>query len=195
METPFLEIPDTGSVPPAAPKENLGSSPDLFDISFILDLAENASQSSASEKYVIFKLDEETFGVSLQNVSEVCRSLSITELPNTPAWLNGIANLRGNLLAILDLQLPGGSIPQSAKSKVIVMTDVARQQTIGLLVDQILEISVLPQNEISGFSHPRNFGVRRFVSGKTEFKNNALLVFDAEQLLSSAELNNFHDHS
>jgi purine-binding chemotaxis protein CheW len=192
METPFLEIPDSqsSSVPGGEDQDGL----DIFDISYLLDLTETANKQSNDEKYVIFKLDEDIFGVSLGNVVEVCRSLPVTPLPNTPLWLAGIANMRGSLLSVIDLQAFEPSSIQASKPKMIVLTDGGKQVSIGLLVDQILEIAFLPNEGIVPFPTPKLMGARHFVSGKSPYKASSLLVLDAQKLFSSPQLNNPREH-
>jgi purine-binding chemotaxis protein CheW len=195
MEIPFLEIPETQS-PDSGDKSHAenNNGADLFDISYLLDLTETANKQSHDEKYIIFKLNEDVFGAPLNNVVEVCRSLPVTSLPNSPRWLAGIANLRGNLLSVMDLQAFEDSDIPSAKSKIIVLTDRYKQTSIGLLVDQVIEIAFLPKENIFSFPAPKKMGARYFVSEKTTYKESALLVLDTQKLFSSPEINKFQEH-
>ncbi len=192
METPFLEIPE-GHFPSTRDRGEDENGLDLFDVSYLLDLTE-AGKQDKSEKYMIFRLDEETFGVSLKNVVEVCRSLPVTSLPNVPGWLAGIANLRGSLLTVMDLQAADEKNSPAAKSKIIVLTDPKSRDAIGLLVDQIIEITFLPDENILPFPVSKTLGVRSFVSGKTSYQNSSLLLFDTQKFFSSSEFNKLREH-
>jgi purine-binding chemotaxis protein CheW len=192
METPFLEIPE-GHFPLTRDGGEAENGLDLFDISYLLDLTE-AGKQDKSEKYLIFRLDEETFGVSLKHVVEVCRLLPVTSLPNVPAWLTGIANLRGSLLTVMDLQAADEKISPAVKSKIIVLADPQKQAAIGLLVDQIIEITFLPAEDITPFPVSKTLGVRSFVSGKASYQNSSLLVFDTQKFFSSGEFNKLREH-
>lgn len=192
METPFLEIPE-GHFPPTRDSGEDENGLDLFDVSYLLDLTK-AGKQDKSEKYIIFRLDEETFGVSLRNVAEVCRSLPVTSLPNVPGWLAGIANLRGSLLTVMDLQGTDEKNSPAAKSKIIVLTDPKSRDAIGLLVDQIIEITFLPAENILPFPVSKTLGVRSFVSGKTSYQNASLLVFDTQKFFSSSEFSKLREH-
>jgi purine-binding chemotaxis protein CheW len=193
METPFLEIPE-GHFPLTRSGETDENGLDLFDISYILGLTESAEKQDTSEKYVIFKLDEETFGVPLNNVVEVCRALPVTSLPNVPGWLAGVGNLRGSLLAVIDLQGADEKSAPAAKSKIIVLIDRQKQESVGLLVDQIVEIAFLPLEGLSAFHPPKMLSVRSFVSGKAPYKDTSLLMFDTQKLFSSAEFGKLQEH-
>jgi purine-binding chemotaxis protein CheW len=193
METPFLEIPE-GHFPPAGGGGKDENSLDIFDISYLLGLTEAPVKQDDSEKHIIFKLDEETFGIPLRNVLEVCRSLAVTSLPNVPGWLAGIANLRGSLLAVMDLQTADEQNSLSSKSKIIVLTDRQKQVSVGLLVDQIIEIAFLLPESTPHFPSPKSLGPRSFVSGKAAYQDSSLLVLDAQKLFSSPEFNQLQEH-
>lgn len=187
METPFLEIPEVLSSL-AAVSEEVSDGPDLFDISYLLELTENAAAGNENaEKHIIFKLDEETFGVPLKHVAEVCRSLPVTSLPNVPVWLAGISNLRGNLLSVVDLHAFEESYVPASKSKIIVLHDDTRKVSIGLLVDQIIEISLLENDGMTQFPGAKTPGARYFAGWKTPYKESSALILDTKKLFTSLE--------
>ncbi len=64
----------------------------------------NLVASSTGEKFIVFVLDDELFAISSKQVAEVTHPLAVTPLPNAPEWLLGIANLRGEIISVADLQ-------------------------------------------------------------------------------------------
>lgn len=186
MDTSFLEIPEALSSS-ASSGVKTSDGRDLFDISYLLELTENAGEQENAEKHIIFRLDEDTFGVPLGSVAEVCRSLPVTSLPNVPVWLSGISNLRGNLLSVIDLHAFEEDHVPASKSKIIVLNDSQRNVSIGLLVDQIIEISLLEKDGITQFAAPKNPGARHFAGWKTPYKESTALILDTKKLFSSLE--------
>jgi purine-binding chemotaxis protein CheW len=186
METPFLEIPEEQLSLPQDWEDESGL--DLFDISYLRGLTEPAKTGPAGEKHIVFTSGGKTFGVSLADVTEVCRSLPIAPLPNVPEWLAGITNLRGDLLAVID---PDVAIEQpaadSAKTKIIVLTDGKR--LVGLLVDQINEITLLSAGKITPASVSDDGGLVSFSAGTSEYRNSFLMVLDTKRIFSWRELN------
>src|SRR5687768_9223464 len=81
------------------------------------------AEISDGEKFVVFFLDDEFFAIQAREVAEIVRPLDFTPLPNSPVWLYGIANLRGEIISVLNLSKICGkaSAAGSAKSKLIVL--------------------------------------------------------------------------
>ncbi len=193
METPFLEIPEEQFNLPKGWEDEIAL--EIFDTSYLLGLTEEAKNQTGASKYIIFKLSGKTFGVSLQNVVEVCRSLAVTSLPNVPAWLAGIANLRGELLAVIDPDaFEEAHVPDTAKTKMIVLADGQKQICVGLLVDQILEIALLPARHTDSFESGAAGGLMSFVRGRSRYRDSSLMMLDVKKLLSSPELAKLGEH-
>lgn len=157
------------------------SSPDLAgSLSF-----ENQAAQAAGEKFIVFFLDGELYAVSAAQVAEVVQMLNITPLPNVPEWLLGIANLRGEIISVVDLPKFWNkkTSPPPAKAKLIVLRGQNPNSSIALTVDKLSEIISLPDDKIrfSEESVP-------FVFGKASHKSNSLSLIDTEKLLASLEL-------
>src|SRR4051812_33388582 len=102
----------------------------LLDLSSLnlQNLSESFSSSKETknpddEKFVVFFLDDELFAVAADQIAEIVRPLNWTTLPNSPVWLHGIANLRGEIISVLNLAkiCHKRSTPRTSKSKLIVL--------------------------------------------------------------------------
>ena len=109
-------------------------------------LAAQPARKSASSKDLValeFALAYERYAVSVAVVQEVCLLRQCTRLPCAPTYLSGIMNLRGKVLAILDLQnllnIPRKGLPY--QNRVIVLN--TRDSTLGLLADEIAGVRIL----------------------------------------------------
>lgn len=155
-------------------------SPDLNDSLFF----ENQTAQAAGEKFIVFFLDGELYAVSAAQVAEVVQMLNITPLPNVPEWLLGIANLRGEIISVVDLpKFWNKKTSQNpAKAKLIVLRGQNPNSSIALTVDKLSEIITLPIDEIQ---FPEES--LPFVFGKASHKSNPLNLIDTEKLLSSLE--------
>jgi purine-binding chemotaxis protein CheW len=146
---------------------------------------ENQTAQAAGEKFIVFFLDGELYAVSAAQVAEVVQMLAITPLPSVPEWLLGIANLRGEIISVVDLPKLWNKKPSQnpAKSKLIVLRGQSPNSSIALTVDKLSEIITLSLDEIQfpEESIP-------FVFGKASHKSNPLSLIDTEKLLSSLEL-------
>lgn len=178
--------------------EFLNEKQEIADIDFssLLDLS-NLSSSVFSpekpkvtegEKYIVFHLDEKTYGIPSTQVSEVLGSLPVTPLPNVPDWLLGIANLRGDIITVVDLRkLWKKSSESPLKTRLIVFQPNKNDTPIAFVVDKLSEIITLSAQEI-------NFSAADFEDsfptffGKADFKSNTLFLLDINNILSTLTL-------
>lgn len=138
------------------------------------------------EKYVVFCLGADFFAVSTDKVAEVVQMLAVTPLPNAPEWLFGIADLRGTMISIVNLQKLFGT-PEttvSPKTKFVVLKSPDFPSTVALAVDRLSEIIVLSNEEIQFIKD----GKTPLVLGRATYTFNALTLLNVENLLSSLKI-------
>lgn len=104
--------------------------------------------SSEEMQLVTFTLGKESFGIDIMNVQEIIRTPSITVIPQAPAYVEGVTNLRGNILPVIDTRIKFGmqSSGDGVSSRVIVV-DVGGR-TVGLSVDAVSEVLRVEANRI-----------------------------------------------
>lgn len=139
------------------------------------------------EKYVIFFLDDEMFAVPIQYVAEVDRLLAVTQLPNVPNWLMGIANLRGDIVSVVDLRSFWERKTISPnKTKTLILRSPDNETLIAFVVDKLGEIATLQQKESEFITQTEN--PMPHVGKKLRYQETTLYLLDAENLLSSPKL-------
>lgn len=111
--------------------------------------ARAAVESSASEEHVvIFRLDQEYYAIDIHSVQEIVRLQPITAIPGADPWVEGITNLRGRVVPVVDLRRRCG-IPaseHSAETRIVVVHCSAG--TVGLIVDAVTEVLRIPTSAI-----------------------------------------------
>jgi purine-binding chemotaxis protein CheW len=144
---------------------------------------EEKSAQAKRDKYIVFCLGADFFAVSTGDVSEVVQMLAVTPLPNVPEWLLGIADLRGTMISIINLQkLLGTPVTAvSPRTKFIVLKSSNFSSTVALAVDRLSEIVVLSNEEIQFIKDKKT----PLLVGKTMHTFNALTLLNVENLLSS----------
>lgn len=155
-----------------------------------LDSAEfSAPQNSQSggEKYLVFcSGDEQFYAVASKKVVEAMPSLPLTILPNAPEWLLGIANLRGEVLSVINLvsRLRKNHSTPAAKSKFIVLRSQIFESGAVFTADKIYEIVTVPPAEIQFFEDENS----PHIYGQAVYKSQPLKLIDTEKLLASLKL-------
>ena len=138
---------------------------------------------SIGEKYLVFFLDDEFYAVPSQKVVEVTPTMPITVLPHAPEWLLGIANLRGEVISVVNLPalLAKKNRKHAPKPKFIILRSSAFESSAAFTADRISEIVSVPDEEVnfkdSADSPP--------VSGRAVHKSQTLNLIDTEKLFAS----------
>jgi purine-binding chemotaxis protein CheW len=138
------------------------------------------TENPDGEKFVVFFLDNELFAVRAAQVAEIARPLDFTPLPNSPEWLYGIANLRGEIISVLNLSkiFDKPAVLATPKSKLIVLKPKSLASALAFPVDRLSEVVAFDPKDINASDDPRFFG--------TATHETALIkLLDTEKLLAS----------
>jgi purine-binding chemotaxis protein CheW len=170
-----------------------------LDFSSLLDLPNSDNSVSGvervliqeGEKYVVFHLDEKLYAVHSKQVAEVIGSLPVTSLPIVPEWVAGIANLRGNIISVVDLRKlwkkMAAAPPQ--KTKLIVLRSEKDTDAVAFIVDRLNEIVTLKPQDIEFSAADFESSFPTFF-GRATHKSQTLYLLDAENLFSSLSIIN-----
>jgi purine-binding chemotaxis protein CheW len=105
---------------------------------------------SQTVQVVTFELFGEVFGLPILDVREVIRMSPITPVPQAPAFVEGVINLRGQILPIVDLRKRFGLAPQERTDDTcIIVVELGNGVSIGLIVDAVREVEYLPADSIT----------------------------------------------
>lgn len=112
--------------------------------------SDKSAASQKSESFVAFFLDDKLYAVPSARIAEVIHPLSITPLPGSESWLLGVANLRGEILAVLNLKKlwKVESSASSGKAKLIVLRSEHSETPFAFKVDKLSEIVTIFDSEI-----------------------------------------------
>ena len=142
------------------------------------------------EKYLIFSLLDENYGMPLSTVKEVIGLTEITKVPNVAEYFKGIFNLRGKIISVFDLRtklrLPKADYKEKKTCIIIVEIDGL---VLGTIVDDVSAVSGFVQGQIERHLDIESPVSREFVTGvaKTEEKKLTLLL-DIGKVLSVEDL-------
>lgn len=93
----------------------------------------------ASEQLVVFRLGKEEYAVAIDKVKEIIRYNEATKLPNTPPHMDGIINLRGKVISVIDLAKRFGVPGKVTGSNLAIIVEAAGQE-VGIIVDEVTEV-------------------------------------------------------
>jgi purine-binding chemotaxis protein CheW len=144
--------------------------------------------------YIVFMIGEKRYAFAIDGVSEITRSVRTTPVPYAPEWLEGVANLRGDVLAIIDLRVMFGEVPVLSPDAAYVIVLHGKKWggvSVGLLVDGIGGMKSVAQREIVTPPAPLADRILRFTRGVYRSGAEFTVLLDAEAFLSTSELQQF----
>src|SRR5512142_1107100 len=98
------------------------------------------------EKFAVFNIADETFGVAIGRVVEIIKPQKIFSMPGLPAFLSGVISVRGAVIPLIDLRRRFGKEPSGRKERIIIIR--SGQEQMGFLVDGIKEIMSFSAEEM-----------------------------------------------
>ncbi len=145
--------------------------------------------SSELIQLVVFNLEEEVFGVDINQIREIVRVGAVTPIPDSPDFIKGVTNIRGEIIIIIDLKerffLP---VKKPIQSKHIVITG-QEGNLYGVLVDEVTEVLRIPRMEIKATPHLITKIDRTYISGVITLENRLIMLLNLKEVLSEEELN------
>jgi purine-binding chemotaxis protein CheW len=145
---------------------------------------------------VSFRVEGEEYGVEVLRVREIIRMTAITRMPNTPAHVEGIINLRGQVIPIISMRKRFGVSDReySSRTRIIVM-DVGGGLT-GFIVDAVSEVIRIRGSEIQPPPSVVSGGMgQEFITGVINHAERLLVVMDIDRMFSDEENSHFDDFS
>ena len=138
-----------------------------------------------AQKYAVFKIGEENFGIEINRVVEILSSQKVHSIPDLPDFLSGVITVRGQIIPLLDLRRRFGVLQSSGKELIIVIR--YDNEKLGVLVDQVKEIATFKRDEI--LNPPAIFkGLKRkYLAGLGKKGDKVVIILNVDDLLTSEE--------
>lgn len=148
---------------------------------------EKRREGSSLRQLVTFTLGGEEYGVDIMKVQEIIRLQSITRVPQMPDFIEGVLNLRGNVIPVIDLRkrFNLNVTEQTPHTRIVVINVSGR--TLGVIVDAVSEVMRLSDDQIeppppvvSGIGH-------EYLEGVGKVQGRLIILLDLDKILSTQE--------
>ena len=160
-------------------------------------LEKNGTRFEAAEalagKYLTFALGPESYGIAVRKIREIIRMIEVTAVPQMPAYVRGVVNLRGKIIPVIDLRLRFQmSVAETNERTCIVVVQVARKGggvlQMGLVVDQVEEVLNIHAADLE---EPPKFGAavhEAYILGMAKIKEGVKTLLDIDQVIGEETL-------
>ena len=146
-------------------------------------------------KYLTFALSAEEYGLEILKVREIIGLMNITAVPQTPAYVKGVINLRGQVIPVVDIRtLFGMETKEITEETCIIVVEVLRENrkfNTGVVVDQVSEVLDIKGEQIEEAPQLGSSVNTDFILGMGKVNDTVKILLDIDKVLDCSGLNQF----
>ena len=135
-----------------------------------------------------FRIGKETFGVPIALVHEIVRVPEITAVPDAPACVEGVINLRGRIISVVDLRKRFGEKDSARNKKNRILVAEVDGKLVGLVVDSASEVLKIPHSDIDKPPQVYEENELNYVTGVGKLNGRLIILVDMSKILRPGEL-------
>lgn len=156
---------------------------------------DNNSEALHGKQYLTFMVGNEKYGIAIDNVFEVIDYIKITQIPLSPPYIEGVINLRGDILPVVNLAYRfyrrKTEITKFTSFVIVEIQDGNESITMGLMIDSVKEVIFIPDEEID---EKPDFGTKirnDFIEGVGKVSSEFIILLNTNTVLNIDELADF----
>ena len=146
------------------------------------------SKDTRAGKYLTFELADEAYGIEIIRVREIIGMMSITKVPRMPEWVEGVINLRGKVIPVIDLRLKFEMEPTEQTSETCIIVVEVDGNQIGIKVDKVSEVLDIAVADIADSPRVDSTVDNAFIKGMGKAKDRVIILMDIGHVLRGEDL-------
>lgn len=139
------------------------------------------------KQLVIFDLGKEQFGIEIAAVEGIVKMQEITRIPYAPSYMEGITNLRGAVLPVMDLKKRFGLEPEEQTNETRIITVNMGSMKMGMIVSAVSEVLTIEDNVIEPTPPLVSSISTEFITGIAKINSRLVILLDLERVLNAGE--------
>ena len=147
----------------------------------------NITESSTDNKFVIFKLANQYYGIDIYNVQVIEKVTNYTRVPNAEYYVKGVINLRGDVVPVIDLGERFGIISSENNNESRIIIIKVKDILIGLVVDSSSEVLTLDEEDIDDTPSLGEQATEEFIKGIGKKDGRLIMLLDLEKVIGVNE--------
>ena len=151
------------------------------------DMEQPLGMAADGSQFLTFCVGDELYGVDILRVQEIKGYTTVTRIPNTPASIKGVLNLRGTIVPIVDLRATFGMPAAEHTTVTVIVVLVVRDKVTGIIVDAVSDVVNIAKKDIQA---PPAFGAKvdvSFLSGIGTCGEKLVALLDLDRVLTDGE--------
>lgn len=148
-------------------------------------MEELTTNSYETTQYIVIRLGVEQYGIDIQYVDNIVRMQNITRVPKVAKYINGVINLRGEVIPVMSIRLKMGfEADEYTKNTRIIILKLEQHGTIGIIVDEVKEVVTLGNEEIEKFSFDNKDEKSAWLSGIGKCNDQLISLLDLNAVIA-----------
>ena len=154
------------------------------------DLSLNGSdnEDTQKDKYLTFHLAGEDYGIEICYVIEIIGIQSITEVPDMPAFIRGVINLRGKVIPVMDVRARFKLSARDYDDRTCIIVINVDATEVGLVVDEVSEVADIPESQVEPAPRTSKNSDNSYIQGMGKMNNRVIILLDVHKLLFSGDM-------
>ncbi|MCK9257776.1 MAG: chemotaxis protein CheW [Sulfurospirillaceae bacterium] len=143
---------------------------------------------AGNQRYLTFYIENEQYGLNIQNVREIIASMNITNVPKTPSYIKGVINLRGVVIPIVDVRLKFGLEEKPHDVNTAIIINVIDNLSIGFIVDRVEDVLTISKDRLT---EAPKFGTHvdtSFIENVAEVGDGVIMILNLKRIFEEDEL-------
>lgn len=142
-----------------------------------------------TKPFVIFRLGDEEFGIDVMNIKEIAKITTITRVPRSADFIEGVINLRGSLATVINLRKRFGFKPKEIDADSRIIIAELEDKPVGILVDAATEVLRIPVSDIEATPEMVTTEIsKEYLRGVGKVENRLIILLDLKQVLTKKEI-------
>lgn len=147
-----------------------------------------AEQGNDERQLVVFQLGDEVYGINISTVREIIRMQPITYVPDSPGFVEGVINLRGRVIPVVDLRKRFElTVTEATNESRVLVVDISGDE-IGVVVDAVTEVLRISEDSIAPTSSVVTTENSYYIEGIAKVDEQLLILLDLDKALDSNDV-------
>ena len=151
-------------------------------------MSEIKLKRESTDQYLTFLLGDDEYGINIEDVIEIVGIQKITTIPEQPSYVNGVINLRGRIIPVIDVRTRFGikKIDYDERTCIVVVNYLTTY--VGFIVDRVREVNTIDEKDISEPPEDSLKSSGEYIKGIATNKENMVVIIDGKMLIDIDEI-------
>ena len=145
-------------------------------------------EDTQKDKYLTFTVGREEYGIEICEVTEIIGVQKITDVPDMPAYIKGVINLRGKVVPVMDVRVRFRMPEREYDERTCIVVVSVTGMAVGLVVDTVREVVNIPESNIEMPPEMAEVSTQRYIKGLGKIGDDVKILLDVERLVRREDM-------